>query len=171
MQAVVKSALMAREDDFSEVYRKYSDKIFRYLWWQTKNLHLSEDLTSEVFVRAWEAWDGLRKDFLQAWLFRVAHNLLVDWYRKKKEVPLHESHVGFYDENLLEKLGNDQQVDGLWKALNSLPENLKRVAILRFVEGLSAKEAAVILNVSEVNVRVLQHRALVKLKEIMNDAK
>ena len=162
---------MAREDDFSEVYRKYSDKIFRYLYWQSKNFHLSEDLTSEVFSRAWETWASLRKDFLQAWLFRVAYNLLVDWYRKKKEVPLNERNVGLYDENLLEKLGNDEQVDGLWKALNSLPENLKRVAILRFVEELSAKEVAVILNVSEVNVRVLQHRALVKLKEVMNDAK
>ena len=162
---------MAREDDFSEVYRKYSDKIFRYLYWQSKNFHLAEDLTSEVFTRAWESWDSLRKYFLQAWLFRVAHNLLVDWYRKKKEVQINERYEGFYDENLLEKLGNDEQVDGLWKALNSLPENLKRVAILRFVEELSAKEAAVILNVSEVNVRVLQHRALVKLKEVMNDAK
>ena len=162
---------MVREDDFSEVYRKYSDKIFRYLYWQTKNFHLSEDLTSEVFTRAWETWESLRKDFLKVWLFRVAHNLLVDWYRKKKEVPLNERNVGLYDENLLEKLGNDEQVDGLWKALNSLPENLKRVAILRFVEELSAKEVAVILNVSEVNVRVLQHRALVKLKEVMNDAK
>ena len=162
---------MAREDEFSEVYRKYSDKIFRYLYWQSKNFHLSEDLTSEVFTRAWETWDSLRKDFLQAWLFRVAHNLLVDWYRKKKEVPLNESHDGFYDENLLEKLGNDEQVKELSEALDTLPENLKRVAILRFVEELSAKEAAVILNVSEVNVRVLQHRALVKLKEFMNDAK
>ena len=162
---------MAREDDFSEVYRKYSDKIFRYLYWQSKNFHLAEDLTSEVFTRAWESWDSLRKDFLQAWLFRVAHNLLVDWYRKKKEVSINERNVGFYDENLLEKLGNDEQVDGLWKALNSLPENLKSVAILRFVEELSAREVAVILSVSEVNVRVLQHRALVKLKEVMKDAK
>lgn len=162
---------MAREDDFSEVYRKYSDKIFRYLYWQTKNFHLSEDLTSEVFTRAWETWESLRKDFLQAWLFRVAHNLLVDWYRKKKEVSLNESRIGFYDENLLEKLGNDEQVKELSEALDTLPENLKRVAILRFIEGLSAKEAAVILSVSEVNVRVLQHRALVKLKEVMNNAK
>jgi len=162
---------MAREDDFSEVYRKYSDKIFRYLYWQTKNFHLSEDLTSEVFTRAWETWESLRKDFLQAWLFRVAHNLLVDWYRKKKEVSLNESRIGFYDENLLEKLGNDEQVKELSEALDTLPENLKRVAILRFIEGLSAKEAAVILSVSEVNVRVLQHRALIKLKEVMNNAK
>ena len=162
---------MVREDDFSEVYRKYSDKIFRYLYWQTKNFHLSEDLTSEVFTRAWETWESLRKDFLQAWLFRVAHNLLVDWYRKKKEVSLNESRIGFYDENLLEKLGNDEQVKELSEALDTLPENLKRVAILRFIEGLSAKEAAVILSVSEVNVRVLQHRALVKLKEVMNNAK
>ena len=166
-----KIRFMAREDDFSEVYRKYSDKIFRYLYWQTKNFHLSEDLTSEVFTRAWETWESLRKDFLQAWLFRVAHNLLVDWYRKKKEVSLNESRIGFYDENLLEKLGNDEQVKELSEALDTLPENLKRVAILRFIEGLSAKEAAVILSVSEVNVRVLQHRALVKLKEVMNNAK
>ena len=162
---------MAREDDFSEVYRKYSDKIFRYLYWQSKNFHLAEDLTSEVFTRAWESWDSLRKDFLQAWLFRVAHNLLVDWYRKKKEVSIDERHEGFYDENLLEKLANDEKVKELSKALETLPENLKRVAILRFVEELSAREVAVILSVSEVNVRVRQHRALVKLKEVMNDAK
>ena len=162
---------MAREDDFSEVYLKYSDKIFRYLYWQSKNFHLAEDLTSEVFTRAWETWESLRKDFLQAWLFRVAHNLLVDWYRKKKEVALNERHEGFYDENLLENLANDEKVKELSDALDALPENLKRVAILRFIEELSAKEVAAILSVSEVNVRVQQHRALVKLKEVMNDAK
>ena len=152
---------MAREDDFSEVYRKFSDKIFRYLYWQSKNFHLSEDLTSEVFTRAWETWDSLRKDFLQAWLFRVAHNLLVDWYRKKKEVPINERHEGFYDENLLEKLGNDEQIDGLWKALNSLPENLKRVAILRFVEELSAKEAVVILVTEKGNSQECLHISII----------
>src|SRR3989344_1195401 len=126
---------MSNEREFSQFYEKYSDKIFRYLYFQTKNFDLAEDLTSEVFTKAWEVWGNIRHD------------------------------------NLLEKIQRDEEANLLARALEVLPEKLKRVAILRFIEGLSAKEVAVILEVSEVNVRVLQHRALVKLKEEMKDGR
>ena len=162
---------MSNEREFSQFYEKYSDKIFRYLYFQTKNFHLAEDLTSEVFTKAWELWGKIRHDYLQAWVFKVAHNLLVDWYRKKKEMKMPEHFEASYDDNLLEKIQRDEEANLLTRALEVLPEKLKRVAILRFIEGLSAKEVAVILEVSEVNVRVLQHRALVKLKEEMKDGR
>lgn len=159
---------MSAGDEYSEIYKKFSDKIFRYLYWQTKDFRLSEDLTSEAFVKLWQEWKRIKRDFLQAWLFKVAHNLLVDWYRKKKEVSLGGYEVA-YDDDLLERISKDEEAKKLGKALNALPGNLKRIAILRFIEGLSAKEVATILDLSEVNVRVLQHRALVKLKEVIKD--
>lgn len=160
---------MPNTEDFKETYLKYSDKIFRYFYWRTRDMHTAEDLTSEVFTKAWQAWGKMEPDYVQAWLYKIAHNLLVDSYRKKKELPLKEGGEAFYDDDLTEKVARDQRIAELSEALGKLPENLRSIVILRFMEELSAKEVGKILELSEVNVRVLQHRALIKLKEILKN--
>lgn len=160
---------MPKREDFEQAYIRYSDKIFRYFYWRTKDSHLAEDLTSEVFTKAWQAWGKFEPDYTQAWLYKIAHNLLVDNYRKKKDLPLKEGGEAFYDDDLVEKVNRDQEASKLSDALGALPENLRSIVILRFMEELSAKEVGEILELSEVNVRVLQHRALIKLKEILKN--
>jgi RNA polymerase sigma-70 factor (ECF subfamily) len=136
---------------------------------------LAEDITGEVFLRVWKAWKRIKPDFLQALLYKTAKNILIDYYRKKsnsKKVSLEETvERGIepsYDEDLIERIHKDNNLEKIQKALDLLPENLKEVIILRFMNDLSSKEAADILETTEVNIRVLQYRALKKLKEIIN---
>ncbi|MCL4354774.1 RNA polymerase sigma factor [Patescibacteria group bacterium] len=160
-------------EEFDVIYIRYSDKIYRYLYLQTQNPYLAEDITAEVFLRAWKNWEKIKHDFIQALLFKIAKNILIDYWRKQKykkefslETKMEEGFDASYDEDLIEKIHKDDSIKEVQRALSQLPSNLRDVVILRFIEELSAKEAADILNITEGNVRVLQYRALAKLKEV-----
>ena len=157
---------------FDEIYIKYSDKIFRYIYLNTQDPYLSEDITSETFLRIWRNWKKIKHDFMQALLYKTAKNILIDYYRKNKnnkkvslEEIIEKGIEPSYDEDLIEKISKDENIKKINVAIGSLPQNLKEVLILRFVNDLSAKEAAEILSTTEVNIRVLQYRGLKKLKE------
>ncbi len=163
-----------RDQEFDELYLQFSDKIYKYFYWQTHDPYLAEDFTGEVFVRVWKNWKKFKPDFSQAWLYRIARNLLIDYWRKNKdrrETSLETSvEAGIepsYDEDLIHKIQTDGEIKKLREAINLLPENLKEIVILRFIEELSAREIGEILNLTEGNVRVLQYRALRKLREVI----
>lgn len=169
---------MSLDEEFQAVYQRYSDKIYRFLYFHTKDLRLAEDLTSEVFLRVWKNWPRIKQDYTQALLYKVANNILIDHWRKHKnrknvsyETSIEEGMEPSYDEEYVEKIARKDDVRKIRKAIELLPDRLKQVIILRFIEDMSAKETAEIMEISEINVRVLQHRALVKLKEIINHEK
>ncbi len=162
--------------DFEIIYLKYSDKIYRYVYLNTNDPYLSEDITSETFLRIWKNRKKIKPDFMQALLYKTAKNIIIDNYRKHgnaKKVSLEEivkkGLEPSYDEDLIEKITSNDNIKKINDAIKLLPENLKEVVILRFINDLSAKEAAEILETTEVNIRVLQYRALKKLKEIIKN--
>lgn len=151
--------------EFTEIYLKYSDKIFRFLYWHLNDVHTVEDLTSEVFFRAFKNWQRFKSGYPQAWLYQIARNLLTDHYRSKKTTSLEQAEEISVDAQLIENLEKDEQVQKLKHAVTKLPDNLRQVVILRFFEDLSASEVGSILGISEGNVRILQFRGLKKLRE------
>lgn len=151
--------------DLKEIYITYSDKIFRYLYWHVGDTYLAEDLTSEVFLRVFKNLGRFKDGYVQAWIYRIAKNLLIDHYRGKKTSSLEFVGEIAVDDNLLENLAKDENAKKLQKAIGKLPENLREVVILRFFEEMSAAQVAEIMDINEGNVRVLQFRALKKLKE------
>lgn len=162
--------------EYEEIYIKYSDKIYRYIYLSTSDPYLSEDITSETFLRIWKNWKIIKHDFIQALLYKTAKNILIDYWRKHKngkKVSLETTvELGLepsYDEDLIEKIHKNDNIKKISEALKLVPENLKEVLILRFVDDLSAKEAAEILDTTEVNIRVLQFRGLKKLKEVIKN--
>jgi RNA polymerase sigma-70 factor (ECF subfamily) len=163
---------MDSAQDFEKAYLTYPDKIYRFLYWQTRDRALAEDLTGEAFSRAWRRRQSFREGSEQAWLFQIARNLLIDYRRKRKELPLEEAGeiMGSLEQEGLAVRA--QRADAIWqmhKAIDSLPDNLRGVTVLRFIEELSVREVAEILGLSEGNVRVLQFRALKRLKGILDD--
>lgn len=162
--------------DFEAIYIKYSDKIYRYVYLNITDPYLAEDITSEVFLRIWKNWKRIEKDFMQALLYKTAKNIIIDNYRKHgnaKKVSLEniveQGLEPSYDQDLIEKINNDDNIKKINEAIMALPDNLKDVLVLRFINDLSAKEAAEILDTTEVNIRVLQFRALKKLKEAIKN--
>lgn len=161
---------MLSREQFEDHYEQYEEAIYRFLYWQTKDQALSQDLTASTFERAWKARESFTGGSVKAWLYRIARNLLTDHWRKLKPVLLDDL-PGLSDQ--LEGPGIDYDYDveqvqlALGRALTRLPDKLKVVTTLRFIEGLSAREVAEILGTTEGNVRVLQYRALKQLKQLM----
>jgi RNA polymerase sigma-70 factor (ECF subfamily) len=163
--------LLENTQDFEKAYLTYSEKIYRCLYWQTRDQALAEDLTGEAFSRAWRKRQSFGDGSVQAWLFQIARNLLIDYRRKRKELPLDDlgEIIGGLEQEALTVQA--ERADAIWrlhKAIDTLPDNLRGVTVLRFVEELSVREVAEILDLSESNVRVLQFRALRRLKGILD---
>lgn len=154
-------------EDFGTVYETYAQGIYRFLLWRTSNKQLSEDLTSNVFVKAWHARRSFQGGSVQAWLYRIARNVLIDHWRKDKAISIEDPDVlteAVSDDRLDEILDREMNLEQLRRAVHRLPEQMRTVVTLRFIEGLSCRQVAIRLHTSEGNVRILQYRALRKLR-------
>jgi RNA polymerase sigma-70 factor (ECF subfamily) len=158
---------------FGRLYELYAGRVFRYLYAHLDNRLDAEDITEEVFLRTWQALPGYRQRGapLQAFIFRVAHNALMDHYRKtRRQKPA----VSLEDERFqiqlpdqaqgLEYLENRQH---LRRLLGKLRRDYRMVIDLRFLAGLSLEESAQVMNRSQGALRVLQHRAVQALRKLV----
>ena len=171
----------AREFDMqalAEVYDRYAEPIYRYLYRYVGDAAQAEDLTSEVFLRFLQALDTSRapRDRLDAWLYRVAHNLAMDLFRretKSASVSLDEyPHLGeaghvAAGEPPLANLEKDQGRQQLRATIRQLTPEQQRVILLRFGEGLPLAQVSRLMGKSEGAIKVLQHRAIQRLKKLL----
>jgi RNA polymerase sigma-70 factor (ECF subfamily) len=132
---------------------------------------LAEDLTGQVFVKVLEAVqrDTLWNKSFRAWLYRIAHNVVVDHFRKhgnQKIVELEESVIS-HDEGLEGTVTNRLQLERVQQALHKLTEEQAQVIVLRFGEGLSNREVAEIMGKREGAIKGLQHRAVKALRRLL----
>jgi len=164
----------AREYDpkaLGEIYDGYSEKIYHYIYRYLGEARLAEDLTAEVFLRLLEAIKASQgpRTHLSAWLYRVAHNLVVDHFRRRPQaesLPLEEGLVAAPEDVtvVVEKKLAQQQ---LRAAISHLTTDQQQVIVLKFVEGLSNAEVGQVLGKTKGAVESLQHRALAALQRIM----
>jgi RNA polymerase sigma-70 factor (ECF subfamily) len=155
----------------SEIYDRYCARIHNYIYRRVGNAHLAEDLTAEVFVRMLQAAqsDRFARTSLSAWLYRIAHNLVVDHFRTQsqgQEQPWDERLRAAVDDPTVALEAKLAQ-QGLRAALSHLTQEQQQVIVLRFGEGLTAPQIAEILDTSEGAVRALQHRALASLRRVI----
>ena len=154
-----------------ELYERYQLRIFRYLYYQIGDLQTAEDLTSEVFIRMINALHEYNQEkfSFQAWLFRIARNLSIDHFRRtniRMNVRLDENQIATHDDplDLVEQGLTSEQ---LGRALGRLSANQRDVVIMRFVNGMSIREVAEVMNRSQDSIKGLQRRALLALREIL----
>jgi RNA polymerase sigma-70 factor (ECF subfamily) len=154
-------------DDFDTIYESNAPLIYRFMFWRTQDEMLAQDLTSNVFEKAWRTRKNFTGGSSKAWLYRIARTTLIDYWRKKKDLAADEtviSRVVSDTAALDEALDLSMAIADLRKALSKLPKEMQDVVQLRFINGLSARETATRLAMSEANVRVIQYRALKKLR-------
>ena len=156
-----------------ELYDRYHQTIYRYIWSRVSNPQLAEDLTSEVFTRMVIGLPKYRytgKPF-SAWLYSIARHIVIDNYKKTgshNQVPLEEvidTHAGGHDPAQIveDQIFMERIVTGL-QELNSFKQD---VIVLRFIAGLSLQEVALILERTISSIKVTQHRAINELREIL----
>jgi RNA polymerase sigma-70 factor (ECF subfamily) len=162
--------MIESSDDFEVAYKSHAQDIYRFLFWRTKNTALSEDLSSRVFEKAWQSRSSFHGGSVKAWLYRIARNVLIDHWRKKQDIPVADTdllHEETSSDHIEEKLDREATLQELRKAITKLPDDMRAVVTLRFIEGLPCKAVAQRLHLSESNVRVLQYRALQKLRDYL----
>jgi RNA polymerase sigma-70 factor (ECF subfamily) len=164
----------AREYDtqaLAEIYDRYADRIYKYLYRHLGDAAQAEDLTSEVFLRLLQVLNTARapRDHLLGWLYRVASNLATDWFRQQAKgstVSLLEELVA--DEHSpLAALEKHEVRWRLRRAIGQLTSSQQQVILLRFGEGLRLAEIGQLMGKSEGAIKVLQHRAIRRLGKLL----
>jgi len=158
------------EQLFIRLYDQYAVQIYRFIFLKTSSPQDAEDLTSEVFFRFWK--NNQEADNARALLYRIANNLVVDFYRKKdsQEVMFIEANKGVLAEAIGEtdlrgKAELDSEMKQIVQSLDKMKDEYQNIIIWHYLEDLSIKEIAQILDKSQGTVRVLIHRALNSLKK------
>ena len=153
---------------FARLYACYVGRITRYVYFRVTDHELAEDITSRIFLKMLEKLDTyrVRQSPISSWLYRMAHNAIIDHYRTKKTfISLEEAHQAEVrqEDGIEEKLDLQIKSQQLRAALQVLTEEQQRVLILKFVDGLSTREIARQLGKGQGAVRGLQMRALQRL--------
>ncbi len=166
---------------FGELYQQHVERIYGYHYRHTSNRADAEDLTSRTFFRALRSLQGYRetKAPFQAWLYRIAHNLLVNWYRDSGNHPtvsldLDEPEVFARAVSLQSSAMNPEMWvataesrESLRQVIASLPEDRKALIFLKFFEQMSNAEIADVLGKTEGAIKALYHRTLIHLRNVM----
>jgi RNA polymerase sigma-70 factor (ECF subfamily) len=171
-RALIQLSIKGDSEAFETLYLRHLEKIYRYIYFRVGDEVQAEDMTEEVFVRAWEALPNykLGESRFTSWLYTIAHNLLVDHYRRRNPAQISSDDLARYADpgDLPERIiGQKQEFEVLAKSIMQLDELEQQVLLLRFVEGLSHREIAAIIGKSQTASRVIQHRALKALRALL----
>jgi len=174
-RALVQRASAHDANAFAQLYDRYVAKIYKYIYYRTGASMSVEDLTAQVFLKAWESIDGYRwtERPFAAWLFRIAHNLIIDHYRQQREfvsiddLVLEDDHTPPLDDLAQLHLTSEQ----IRQAIAKLTDDQQQVIILKFIEGYEIEQVADILGKDARAIRSLQHRALASLQRILRQGK
>ncbi|MFW0837829.1 MAG: RNA polymerase sigma factor [Candidatus Komeilibacteria bacterium] len=167
---LILKARLGDKSAFANIYNKYVSRLYRFAYYKTSNKEMAEDLVSQTFLKMWEKiLVGGQIRSLQALLYQILRNLIIDYYRSRQRTELPLS----YD---LQDEGQDAtdrihaHIDRqlIKKALGLMNnDDYREVVILRYIEGLSVSEVAKILDKSNNNITTISHRALQELKKIL----
>lgn len=150
------------------MYNTYANEIYRYCLSHSNDSDVAEDIVAETFMKAWKHYDSFDNKYPRAWLYTIAKNLLRDHWRKKPTYELDERMES--DKEYDDPVTNTERSmtkERVHVAIAKLPVEMKDVVYMRCILGLSSKETAVALSITEANVRVLQHRGLKRMKNML----
>ena len=162
----------SKEEQLCSLFDSCYPRLARYAYARLGNPTEAEDVAADVFVRAFESLDSYRERGLpmEAWLFRIARNLVVDRYRRsgrfersdedEAELPDSPDPAQLAEKNILLK--------DVKEAMQHLTQDQRDVGTLRFFSGLSSRETAAALGKSDGSVREMQRAALEKLRQLLN---
>jgi len=174
------AGLQARDPEAVQVlFESYASRLFNYAYYHSSNRPQSEDITSETLSRVIERISGyeLREIPFKAWVFKIAHNLLVDYFRQRAK----QNEVSLDKVQEWDGLGDAGAADGgdlasqmalreeITQAIARLPEDQRTVFVLRFVQGFELEQVCVMLEKTLLAVKSLQYRAVQNLKIYLSE--
>ena len=171
-EEIIEEVIQGNTRAYGELFKRYFDEIYRYVYYRVASDHFeAEDLTQTVFIRAWEVLlkKKTTKYNYRALTYRIAHNLTIDRWRTRKQAISIMHAVQEKDSAPTPDLiiSHNEESHELVKAIRELAPQLQTVIICRFINGLSHAETAEAMGLTEGHVRVLQYRALKKIRVVI----
>lgn len=164
--------MFSKRKKFSKIYDKYIDKIYRFILIKVSSREVAQDLSSETFLKGWQAYQKNSKiDNPSAFLYRIARNLVIDYYRQKGRtqfVPVEEVSFLNDNDNPQEKAILNSEIEEIKALLANLKEDYQNVIIWHYLDDLPIAKVAKMMDKTETNTRVLLHRALKTLRDEIN---
>lgn len=162
---LVLQAQAGNAEAFGQLYDAYMERIYRFIYFRVEDQQTAEDITSQVFLRAWNNLDRFRlgRTPYLAWLYTIAHNAVIDHYRTRKvttaleDVRLSQPDYAEVVENVIDI---EVEMKSIKSAMQTLTGSQQQVLMLKFIEGMSNDEIARHLGKREGAVRALQMRGL-----------
>jgi len=163
---LVERAAGGNFEAFGELYSIYLDRIYRYVFYQVRDKMTAEDITEEVFIKAWNAIASCkgRGQTFSSWLYRIAHNHVIDSLRSRRRHLSIEMETADKVGGLELEAKEELEQQELLQVIGCLSQNQRQVIILKFIEGLDNCEIGQVMGKSEGAIRVLQMRALATLR-------
>ena len=173
-QAAAKARL---DDDFSALYRAHLRDVYSYAYYRVGNHHDAEDLTEQTFLQAYRHFERAQRESegrpLRPWLIRIAHNLAANYYRDRSRRP----QTAIEDADMLatahttEGLVQDRDdLKRILECVQQLPDDRREALIMRFALGMDNREIARALGRTDGATKVLLHRAIRQLEELVKTA-
>jgi RNA polymerase sigma-70 factor (ECF subfamily) len=152
-----------------EIYERHSPEIFRYAYRMLDDKNLAEDCVADTFLRLLIAVrGGILPDNIRAYLFRISHNWIIDYYRRRPpQTFLQENVQGDPEANPPHLLAGESDRQRVRSALLQLPAEQRQVIELRFIENWPHREVAVAVGKTVEATRALQHRAVEALRQLL----
>ncbi len=157
-----------------DIYRANMNDLYKYLLHLTGHPQTAEDLLQDTFIKAYEYLESYEGEKVRPWLFRVAHNAFLDWYRREKrrlqtDPSLLDNLYEIAEAGPQERYLLQEKLKNWLRAVNSLPVKNRQIILLRDYHGFTYREIAQILGTGLTGVKVTLFRARQKIKEVMKD--
>lgn len=170
--------LNINKESFAALYDTHIKSIYRFIFFKVNSKEEAEDLASETFLKAWNYLSKIDNSNkihnFKAFLYKIANNLVIDFYRKRSLLPVNLNDGEWEDANIpdteltgIDKIKKEDDAAEIKEAFKKIPENYSSVVIWYYLEELEISEIAQILGKSEGTVRVTVHRALKALKRVL----
>lgn len=158
-------------EDFTDIYDRYMDMIYRFIYFKIPSKEDAQDLSAEVFMDLYKYLQKQKVSNCQAFLYKCARNKIVDYYRMRKDQLCLDQAEDVKDTDrgngLEQSMHMSHELEKIQQYMQTLPQAYQDIIILRYVEGYSVQETARILKKSTGATRILSHRALKALQQCL----
>ena len=174
---MIKRAADGDVEAFGELYDIYLSRIYRYVFYHVKVKMLAEDLTEDIFLKAWKAIGKYRGDgpSFQTWLYRIANNHIIDYFRANRKIAQLDPEISINSYSF-QDTGDPKEIaetsimhEKVLEQVSCLPFNQRQIIILKFIEGMENREIEQITGKKQGAIRILQMRALNSLYIQLSD--
>ena len=166
---IIKKCQSGNTGEFSILYDVYIEKIYKYIYYKTGHKETAEDLTSKTFFKALRSIDKFEaNESFSAWLYTIARNNVIDYYRAKKlDIDIDDIWDLSDDDDLIQSIDDKNKILEIKKYLSNLKKEQREIVILRVWQQMSYKEIAEFVGKSEDACKVTYFRVIKKLKDEM----